>query len=709
MRRREFLRQVGVTAAAVTLPALGGAGELAGFPWKPEENIIPAPSDPRDWPAFRSKLRQWRDEQRRALGYSDALYRRPDFAWVASNFACCFLMLCDERFYDAQAGQYRVAAWLQEARRETGGFDSIVLWQAYPRIGLDDRNQFDFYRDAPGGLPGLRRVVDELHQAGVRVYIDYNPWDIGTRRETRGDVDMLAELVAALQVDGIFLDTLREGAAEFRQKLDAVRPGVALEGEIALPMNRLVDHHMEWAQWFADSAVPGVVRNKWFERRHMMHHVARWDRDRTSQFQAAFMNGTGTMVWDNVFGSWVGYSEREKSILRTMLPIQRRFASLFAGERWTPLVPIRGEGCFASLWEGEGLRLWTVINREEREAEFELDVALSPGERCWDLARGAAVSSARAAIRPRGLGCLLAAQPGLLGADFETFLETQHAIELKSRWDSSFPGQVRTRWREPARTQAKPINALPPEMVAIPGCEARMVTHFRVRECGWQESTPDAIRDFGKLHARTSFERMVTLRPFAMDTVPVTNGQFARFLREAGYQPRFAERFLAHWVKGAVPAGFEDHPVVYVDLEDARAYARWAGKRLPTEEEWQWAAQGGDGRRYPWGNDLPTAENHYCNGTGPTTTPVRQFPAGRSALGLLDLCGNTWEWTESERNDGINRFAILRGGSYFKAKGSDWYMDGGPQEVSFGCKCLLTWPGLDRCGTVGFRCALDLA
>ncbi len=77
---------------------------------------------------------------------------------------------------------------------------------------------------------------------------------------------------------------------------------------------------------------------------------------------------------------------------------------------------------------------------------------------------------------------------------------------------------------------------------------------------------------------------------------------------------------------------------------------------------------------------------------------------------FYDLCGNTWEWTESERADGVTRFAILRGGSFYQARkgNGSWYMDGGPQEVSFGCKCLLAWPGLDGCATVGFRCAADL-
>ena len=89
----------------------------------------------------------------------------------------------------------------------------------------------------------------------------------------------------------------------------------------------------------------------------------------------------------------------------------------------------------------------------------------------------------------------------------------------------------------------------------------------------------------------------------------------------------------------------------------------------------------------------------------PASAPI---PAGRSPFGLYDLCGNTWEWIESERTDGHTRFCILKGGSHFKAEGSDWYAGGGPQSNQHAEKFLLMWPGLDRCGTIGFRCVVDM-
>jgi formylglycine-generating enzyme required for sulfatase activity len=207
-----------------------------------------------------------------------------------------------------------------------------------------------------------------------------------------------------------------------------------------------------------------------------------------------------------------------------------------------------------------------------------------------------------------------------------------------------------------------------------------------------------------RVHA---FRRRAVLHRFAIDATLVTNYQFACFLSATGYRPKQPANFLKHWDRNRPTPRKDDHPVVYVDLNDARAYARWAGKRLPTEEEWQYAAQGTDGRNYPWGNEVDPAR---CNaGQTPGTTSVTAFPAGRSPCGCYDMSGNVWQWTESERSDGRTRFCILRGGSWFTAKGSGWYADGGPRPVNFAAKFLLMWPGLDRCSTIGFRCVADLS
>lgn len=703
--RRGFLATV-LTAAA--------RADREPPPAKP--NLIPAPDKQSDWDAFRRELTEWREQVRAKLNYTDTLYQRKDFAWVPSSFSCCFLMMCDETFYDHRTGKYTVNEFLDHGVREFGGYDSLVLWHAYPRIGIDDRNQFDFYRDMPGGLAGVRTIAQTCQRRGVRVFIDYNPWDKGTRREPLPDIDALVETVKQIGADGIFLDTISRGAAEFRAKLDAARPGVVLEGEVALPIENLHDHHMSWAQWFKDSRAPGVLRNKWLERRHMLHQIDRFNRDHTPELHTAWMNGTGMMVWENVFATWVGWNARDRSIYKSMLPVQRRYTKVFSGEHWTPLVEGgRHDGVYASLWEGEGLRIWTLVNREDREVNGRLlEVAHREGDGYFDLIGGreipieknGGVVGLSGRLRARGVGGFIAAPKAKLGSDFNGFLSAQAKRDKAASFSTAFPERKTIlRAVEPAQRKA----SVPEGMAVVPGGHVHLRTQFRVREPGFYESThPHFIgTGFHTLHKPLFFGRDVVLRPYAVDLTPVTNLQFSGFLRASSYKPSRPENFLKHWKGKAPPKELEEHPVTFVDLEDARAYARWAGKRLPTEEEWQFAAQGSDGRTWPWG---PAMEPDRCNsGQTGTTTPVKAFPSGRSPFGLYDMCGNTWEWTESERSDGRTRFSIVKGGSFYEAKGSEWYMAGGPKPVDFAAKFLLMWAGLDRCATIGFRCVVDLA
>ena len=715
-RRVFFGRLAGATLLTAAWREGGcQSGEPVAPEFDPEQNIIAAPHEPAQWPAFREQLDQWRARIRREMAYDDAFYRKPEFAWSASNYCCCFLMMCDEAFYQAEDARYRVEEFLDEGTAEFGGYDSLVLWHAYPRIGVDQRNQFDFYRDMPEGLAGVRDVVHRCRQRGVRVFINYNPWDTGTRREELSDLDLLVDMVRQLDVDGIFLDTMSEGAADFRSRLDAVRPGVVLESELVLPLARIADHHASWAQWFADSPVPGVLRHSWVERRHMQHQIRRWDFDHTGELHTAWMNGSGVMVWENVFGSWMGWNARDRSLLRAMLPIQRRYTRLFSGEGWTPLVPTQQPAVFASLWTGEGLRLWTIVNRSEEGVHGDLlSVPATEGDRYFDLVAGRACTTADSGsvvtlsgtLGPRGVGCFLAAPTARLGDDFAAFLAGQAAVAARA--DGSPTRAARPVELRPV--DPTPRSAEPPEgmVVVRPRAREELVIRMRARECGFYDALS---ADQGGFQASYQFQvrefrREVALQPYAIDETPVTNNQFAHFLAQTGYRPRHGERFLHHWIDGRPPADQGEHPVVWVDLHDARAYARWAGKRLPTEEEWQFAAQGTDGRQYPWGNQIQAGR---CNlGQSGDTTPVKAFPDGRSPWRCYDMCGNVWQWTESERTDGRTRFCIIRGGAYFTPLGSNWYVDGGVRPVDFATKFLLMWPGLDRCATIGFRCVRDI-
>lgn len=192
--------------------------------------------------------------------------------------------------------------------------------------------------------------------------------------------------------------------------------------------------------------------------------------------------------------------------------------------------------------------------------------------------------------------------------------------------------------------------------------------HARTRESRWYENE----RARGGAMASA----------FAIMLAPVTNEQYAAFVAEtgraapdvdaatwAGYRLVHPfERTRRHaWVDGRPPAGRERHPVVLVDHADAEAYAAWLSAktarrwRLPSELEWEKAARGTDGRRFPWGDGFDPARLNSHDAGPFDTMPVGSFPAGASPYGVLDMAGQVFEWTASEGNPG--RF-IVKGGSW---------------------------------------------
>ncbi len=150
-------------------------------------------------------------------------------------------------------------------------------------------------------------------------------------------------------------------------------------------------------------------------------------------------------------------------------------------------------------------------------------------------------------------------------------------------------------------------------------------------------------------------KRKIELPEYWIGRYPLTNAQYKRFVDATG---RDAPR---HWNSGNPPPDRLDHPVVYISWHDAQAFADWAWLALPTEEEWEKAARGSDGRVWPWGDDLPTAE--HCNfnyNVGDTTAVGRYSKRGNSPYRCADMAGNVWEWAAT----GDEARRVLRGGSW---------------------------------------------
>lgn len=233
------------------------------------------------------------------------------------------------------------------------------------------------------------------------------------------------------------------------------------------------------------------------------------------------------------------------------------------------------------------------------------------------------------------------------------------------------------------------IGAKPNEMVLIPAGKFIM-------------GTDDRLPDEGPQHS-------VYLDAFYIDIYEVTNLQYKQFNDAEN------RRSPAHFRNRTFPEGKADHPVTFVSWEDADAYCRWTGKRLPTDQEWEKAARSEDGRMFPWGDEFDATKANtpirwqQIGGFG-DTTPVGAFEQGKSAYGLYDTTGNVWEWTASwyTAYPGNKKASESYGERYKTLKGGSWF------DCSF-YKCGISAPVFNRAffavrtknDSFGFRCAKD--
>jgi len=196
----------------------------------------------------------------------------------------------------------------------------------------------------------------------------------------------------------------------------------------------------------------------------------------------------------------------------------------------------------------------------------------------------------------------------------------------------------------------------------------------------------------------------VRVSGFYMDIYPVTNAQYARFVEETGHRPPKGGWKWSKWKKKNPPEGFENCPVVLVSWQDAQNYCEWAGKRLPTEAEWEKAARGGlEGKKYPWGDTIEPGHANYEDDVG-RTTPVGSYPP--NGYGLYDVAGNVWEWCADWFDEGY--YAISpeedpqgpESGSHRVLRGGCWHRDA----TSLRCSNRYRHDPNHPVNTIGFRC-----
>jgi formylglycine-generating enzyme required for sulfatase activity len=658
-------------------------------------------------------VRHWRRERLIRMGYNGSEYERPELKWTQSSFIQPQMMIEERYFYDPVAGKYTVDRYLDDLEKRYGGIDSVLIWHTYPNIGIDNRNQYDLLHDMPGGVEGLKQMINDFHRRGVRVLFPVMLWDQGTRDVGIPNWEATTEAMAEIGADGINGDTLDGVPRAFRVASDRTGHPIALEPEGGPADEALQWNNLTWGYW-KYPFVPMLSRYKWLEPRHMVNVCDRWNRDKTDNLQYAFFNGVGYESWENIWGIWNQITPRDAAALRRVSKLERAFAALLVSPGWEPHTPTLRQGVFASKFPGQEQTLWTLVNRNEYDvAGRQIALPYKSAMHFYNVWQGEElkpeVSGSTATlsfeVEAHGFGAVLATEGAPASSETQKLLSEMHELArtrlatLSHEW-KVLPQQL----VEIAPTRL--ANVPPAGMVRIPEADFEFQAAGIMIE-GGNNVGVDVQYPWEDAPRRYHLHKM-HIKSFYIDKNPVTNAEFKKFLEATRYHPNDEHNFLRDWKNGSYPDGWGNKPVTWVSLEDARAYSAWAGKRLPHEWEWQYAAQGTDGRTYPWGNEWDAAAVPAPDKRRQMREPtnVDAYPKGASPFGVMDLVGNVWQWTD-EFVDEHTRAGILKGGSFYQPQGSLWYFPQAYKLIEHG-KYLLMAPSKDRSGTLGFRCVVDL-
>jgi formylglycine-generating enzyme required for sulfatase activity len=642
---------------------------------------------------------------------------------------------------------------------------------------MDQRNQWDMFRDLPGGYSKLREISDLCHSKGSRFFLSYNPWDESTRASNKM-FEGMTQITKDLDVDGFVLDTQSGSSKTLQDAADAARPGVVMYSEgmaVTKEMQGIVSGRVHNALYYA----PLLNLNKFIRPDFAIFRVAEEAREPIRrEFNMSFFNGYGTEINSFSPGKFE-WSDRQLTYWGSLLIIQRGNSANFQQSSYEPLLPTTADSIYVNKWPLPDKTVYTIYNLHPEGFSGNLfEVESKPGTHFVDLYHHEEVKvnqvngkfylpvkldafnkyelgpnnestvSAIAwfpevlSVNLHRTGLTLSAKRGtkiLIWTGIPSYQNQakeygiqEQIIRLSEEFESSegkfviqvfdenellderilmiTPGTAMLS-SKPETTEA--VKNAPGGMVAIPAglfsCDKYITGDSFI-------PYPEDLTKRGET---------VPMKKFFMDQYPVTNTAYKSFLDVTHYQPADTANFLRHWVNGKIPAGEGNFPVVYVTLEDAKAYAHWAGKRLPTEMEWQYAAQTEKGNEWPWIQKKPVKrvedfitptlsvfklegiEKGRCNFGDGKLYPVGKFPEGKNEYGLYDLSGCVWQLTSDEYDNASYRYIMVKGGSYFRPSSSWWYVQGGPKENNFRQYLLRVSPSFERKATVGFRCVKD--
>jgi len=622
----------------------------------------------------------------------------------------------DQDYYNTGLGSQAFDKSFHRYDHLHGGWDAYTLWHNWPRPVSQLKNQNDLFRELPGGLTALNRHVENLHKEGKKIRLAYTPSDDSLENMAlRAALDTLS---AKIHADGVTEAIISPSAMPPLLDLNKYMHPDQPIFRVSSPADGYLHRESSLAFFNGYGTELNLLkpgRPEWLEDAYrFLGKTSAILRENSKAFTSAHSEPLINTIPDSIWGHQ--WSDGKKTLF-TLYSIKPEG---FHGPLFRYNLPARHH--LVDLWQHEEIKADTLQNT--------IYIPCSPGafDKTWLGSR-----------REGNVGCI-AVFPEILqvlyyngilniqaeygdeiqitqgNPGYQTSLAVFSGVNLVLRLKDYFDrhdGKFCIRLFHKKQLIDERIILIPnavPLLIStynktpVPGsCPMGMKTipagdfAYRVNH--------DTVSRFSFIaFPEYPPDQLLRMRKFYMDEYPVSNAEYWSFMVATLYKPEDTTHFLKHWKNGRPMPGTDREPVVWVSPEDAHAYASWADKRLPTEAEWQYAAQGNDGRLYPWGNAMDTTKCNYRTGK---IRKSNAFPGGASPFGIKDLVGNAWQMTQDIYNNGTCRYLIIRGGSFVSPVSSIGNSAKGPLPVNQTEMMLLANPAINRNATVGFRCVVD--
>jgi len=301
--------------------------------------------------------------------FDNSLFEREDLAWIRKSYAINLMMAWDKDFYNPRYGIYFLSKTLDKAQSLLGGWDVVGIWPTWPALGLDQRNQWDMFRDLPGGAAAFSRITTEAQQRGTSIFLCYNPWDAGPRPQNESTTDStfashmsgMTDMLQATGANGVVLDTRGSSSAEIQAAGDKAKAGVIMYSEgMAIPkdMPGIISGRVHNALVYP----PLLNLNKFIKPDFAIFRVAELAYEPIlREYNLSLFNGHGVEINQFQPGrpEWVDEQYRH---LGNVVQVLRNNSNVFNYGKYTPLVPTLTDSVYVNKWEGREKTLYTIYN-----------------------------------------------------------------------------------------------------------------------------------------------------------------------------------------------------------------------------------------------------------------------------------------------------------------------------------------------------------